>query len=219
MAQALQSAQSKLALRLAPASPILEGQMALALPGVPASSTGVPQILSLVQEAMATGRGLTIRYARSEKSRLRSIELKPRHLSLRENGWLLLADDVAKGRSLTIRVERIMSAAVSERKGGRTRPGRRSKGAPFTATALRVKLRLHPPVSALVPAGDLPFGLQADERDGGIVLLLSHASGVRELLGWLLSFGPTVEVLEPVALRKELRRVAAELSALYHAET
>ncbi len=219
MARALQSAQSKLALRLAPASPILEGQMPLALPGVPSPSTGVAQILSLVQEAMATGHKLTIRYARSGRSRPRSIEVNPQHLSLRENDWLLLADDAAKGRSLTIRLEQIRSAAFSERKGGRSRPARRNKAAAFPPTALRVKLRLHPPVSALAPAGDLPYGLQVDERDGGVFLLRSHASGVRELLGWLLSFGPAVEVIEPVALRKELQRVATELLALYHVET
>jgi predicted DNA-binding transcriptional regulator YafY len=219
MARALQSAQSKLALRLAPASPILEGQMPLALPGVPSPSTGAAQILSLVQEAMATGRRLTIQYAKSDRSRPRSIEVNPRHLSLRENGWLLLADDAAKARSLTIRLEQIRSAAFSERKGGRSRPARRKKAAAFPATALRVKVRLHPPVSALAPAGDLPYGLQVDERDGGILLLRSQASGVRELLGWLLSFGPAVEVIEPVALRIELRRVAIELLALYHAET
>ncbi len=219
MARALQSAQSKLALRLAPASPILEGQMPLALPGVPSPSTGVSQILSLVQEAMATGRRLTIRYAKSDRSRPRSIEVNPRHLSLRENNWLLLADDPANGRSLTIRLEQIKSAAVSERKRGRSRPARRTKAAAFPATALRVKLRLHPPVSALAPAGDLPYGLKVDERDGGVLLLRSHASGVRELLGWLLSFGPAIEIIEPVALRKELQRVATELLALYHAET
>ena len=91
MAQALVSAQSKLALRLAPASPILEGQMPLALLGLPSPSADVAQILSLVQEAVATGRRLTIQYARSERSRPRSIELVPQHLSLRENGWLLRA--------------------------------------------------------------------------------------------------------------------------------
>ena len=60
--------------------------------------------------------------------------------------------------------------------------------------------------------------MQIDERDGGVFELTSHASGVGELLGWLLSFGPAVEVLEPVALRAELRRVATDLSALYGAE-
>ena len=55
-------------------------------------------------------------------------------------------------------------------------------------------------------------------REGGALILTSHASGIREILGWLLSFGLAIEVLEPVALRAELRRVATELSALYGAE-
>ena len=219
MAHALLSAQTKLALRLAPASPILEGQMPLALPGFPPSSTERDQILSLVQEAVAMGRRLMIRYAKSDRSRPRSIELDPRHLSLRESGWFLLADDAAKGRSLTIRLDQIKGATFSERKGVRPKPARRSKVAAFPATALRVKLKLRPPLSTLAPDGNLPYGVQVEQRDGGVVLLMSHASGVRELLGWLLSFGPAIEVLEPVALRTELRRVARELSALYGAET
>lgn len=218
MARALLSAQSKLALRLAPASPILEGQMPLALPGVPPPSAESAQILSLLQEAVATGRRVTIRYAKSDKSRARSMELDPRHLSLRENGWLLVADDAAKRRTLTIRLEHIKGVTLSERKG-RSRPARRNKVAAFPAAALRVKLRLHPPLSVLAPDGDLPDGIQVEKRDGRVLLLMSHASGVRELLGWLLSFGPAVEVLEPVALRTELRRIATELSALYGAET
>jgi len=219
MARALVSAQSKLALRLAPASPILEGQMPLALPGVPSPSADVAQILSLVQEAVATGRRLTILYAKSERSRPRSIELVPQHLSLRENGWLLLGDDALRRRNLTIRLEQIKGATFSGRKGGRSRHARSSKVSAPLVTALRVKLRLRPPLSALAPHGDLPYGLQIEQKEGGVLLLTSHASGVRELLGWLLSFGPAIEVLEPVALRTELRRIATELSALYSAET
>ena len=45
--------------------------------------------------------------------------------------------------------------------------------------------------------------------------LTSHASGAEELLGWLLSFGSTVEVLEPMVLRMELRRMVADLAVLY----
>jgi predicted DNA-binding transcriptional regulator YafY len=219
LAQALRSAQAKLALRLAPATPILERQMPLQLPGVQSLSAEASQILPLVQEAVATGRRLTIQYAKSDRNRPRPMDLEPRHVSLRENGWLLLADDVATRRSLTIRLDQIKAAAFSERRGGRSRPAKRAKVVASPATALRVKLRLRPPLASLAPSGDLPSGLDVEEKDGGVLILTSHASGVRELLGWLLSFGPTVEVLEPMALRTELRRVAAELLALYDTKT
>jgi len=218
MARALLSAQSKLALRLAPAMPVPEGQMPLAIPGVPSSSTEAAHLLSLLEQAVATGRSVTIQYAKGKRSRPRPLLLHPRHLSLRENSWLLLADD-AKRRSLTIRLDQILAAALSERKGGRSRSPRRQQATASLGTGLRVKLRLRPPLSALLRDGDLPSGIQIEERDGGTMLVMSHASGVRELLGWLLSFGPAIEVLEPVALRAELRRVATELSALYGPET
>ena len=219
MSRALMSAQSKLALRLEPASPSLGGQMPLALPGVPSLPTDAAHLLSVLQEAVATGRTLTIRYAKGEGGRSRSIELNPRHLSLRENGWLLMADDTARRRSLTIRLEQIKEAAFSERKGGRSRPAGRKAAAAHVGTGLRVKLRLRPPLTALAADGHLPEGVQIEHGDGGVLLLMSHASGMRELLGWLLSFGPTIEVVEPVTLRAELKRVATELFALYGAET
>jgi len=218
MAQALLSAQCKLALRLNSASPTQQRQMPLALSGIASSLTEAPQILSLVQEAVAIGRKLRLRYAKRDGSRARSVELIPQHLSLRENGWVLLGDNAATRRRVTIRLDQIRSATYSERKGGRVRPARRTTGGTVPATALRVKLRLRPPLTALGDYGDLPFGIQIDERNGGVFELISHASGVGELLGWLLSFGPAIEVLEPMALRMELRRMAADLAALYSDE-
>lgn len=219
MSRALLSAQAKLALGLEPSSPMLQGQMPLALPGVPSPSAEAAYLLSVLQEAVATGRRLTIRYAKSEGSRSRSMELNPRHLSLRENGWLLLGDDVARGRSLTIRLDQIKEAAFSDQKAGRSRPAGRKGAADRVGTGLRVKLRLRPPLTALAAEGHLPEGLQVEKTDRGVLVLMSHASGMRELLGWLLSFGPTIEVVEPVALRAELKRIATELLALYGDET
>jgi predicted DNA-binding transcriptional regulator YafY len=192
--------------------------MPLALPGIASPLTEIPRILSLVQEAVATGRKLRLRYTKRDGGRARSVELIPQHLSLRENGWVLLGDDAATRRRVTIRLDQIRSATYSERKGGRVRLARRTTGGTVPATALRVKLKLRPPLTALGDHGDLPFGIQIDEREGGVCELTSHASGVGELLGWLLSFGPAVEVLEPMALRMELRRMVADLAALYSDE-
>lgn len=219
MAQTLLSAQYKLALRLSSATPTQQRQMPLTLPEIPSPLTEAGQILSLVQEAVATGRKLTLQYAKRDGGRPRLVELIPQHLSLRENGWVLLGDDATTRRHVTIRLDQIRSATYAERKGGRIRPARRTTGSAVPATALRVKLRLRPPLTALGDYGELPFGIQVDKQDGGVCELISHASGVGELLGWLLSFGPAVEVLEPMALRMELRRLAADMAALYGDES
>ena len=116
---------------------------------------------------------------------------------------------------MAIRLDQIRSATYSARKGGCHRPVRRTTGGTVPATALRVTLRLRPPLTALGDHGDLPFGIQIEARGGGVFELTSHASGVGELLGWLLSFGPAIEVVEPPALRMELRRMVADLMALY----
>jgi hypothetical protein len=116
-------------------------------------------------------------------------------------------------------LDQIKEAGFSERKGGRSRAAGRKSAAARVGTGLRVKLSLRPPLTALATDGHLPEGLQIEHSNGGVFLIMSYASGMRELLGWLLSFGPGLEVIEPVALRSELKRVAAELLALYGSET
>jgi proteasome accessory factor B len=214
MDRALHSARSKLALRLAPATPILEGQIPLAIPGIPSPSTEAADLLSILNEAIATGHSVTIMYARTERSRPRSMALVPRHLSLRDKGWLLVADDPASRRTLTIRLDQIRGVTPSGRRGRRARLATSPKSSDIVGPGLRVRLKLRPPLSARALGEVLPTGLKIEDRDGS-VLLTSHASGMRELLGWLLSFGPAIEILEPVALRAELRRIASELSAMY----
>jgi predicted DNA-binding transcriptional regulator YafY len=218
MDRALQSARSKLALRLAPATPVAEGQIPLAIPGVPTPSTEAADLLSTLNEAIATGRRVTIAYARSERSRLRSMEIVPRHLSLRDKGWLLVADAASSRRTLTIRLDQIRGATTSRRRGRRPREAGGSKPADAVGLGVRVRLKLRPPLSARAFGDALPTGLQIEERGGSVLYLASHAPGTRELMGWLLSFGPTIEVLEPVALRSELARIASELSAMYAAK-
>ncbi len=218
MDRALQSARSKLALRLAPAAPVPEGQIPLAIPGVPSPSTEAADLLSVLNEAIVTGRRVTITYAKTERSRPRSMEVAPRHLSLRDKGWLLVADDAASRRTLTIGLDQIRGATAAGRKGRRTRLASSSKSADI-GPGLRVRLKLRPPLSARVLGEALPTGLQIEERDGSVLHLTSHASGMRELLGWLLSFGPAIEILEPVALRAELRRIASGFSAIYETDT
>jgi len=219
MDRALYSARSKLALRLAPATPIPEGQIPLAIPGVPSPLSEAGDSLSILNEAIATGRRVTILYAKTERSRPRSMEVAPRHLSLREKGWLLVADDAASRRTLTIRLDQIRGATPAGRKGRRARLATGPKSTDIVGPGLRVRLKLRPPLSARGLGEALPTGVEIEERDGSVLRLTSHASGMRELLGWLLSFGPAVEILDPVALRAELRRIASELSAIYGTET
>jgi predicted DNA-binding transcriptional regulator YafY len=219
MDRALHSARSKLALRLAPATPIPEGQIPLAIPGLPSPSTKAADLLSILNEAIVNGRRVTIKYARTERSRPRSMEIMPRHLSLRDQGWLLVADDPASRRALTIRLGQIRGATPSGRRGRRARLATGPKPTDVVGPGLRVRLRLRPPLSARTLGEALPTGLEIEERDDSVLRLTSHASGMRELLGWLLSFGPAVEILEPAALRAELRRIALELSVMYGTET
>lgn len=77
MAHALLSAQCKLALRLSSVSPNPQRQMPLALLGMPSPLTEASQILTLVQEAVATGRTLRLRYAKRDGGRPRSVEVIP----------------------------------------------------------------------------------------------------------------------------------------------
>lgn len=57
-----------------------------------------------------------------------------------------------------------------------------------------------------------------DQSDGGCIMTLQVAS-VLEITPWIRSWGPDVEVLEPLGLRQEFAQQAAELAAIYSSKT
>jgi predicted DNA-binding transcriptional regulator YafY len=55
----------------------------------------------------------------------------------------------------------------------------------------------------------------AEECDDGSVILAFEACGLVEMQSWILQWGTQVEVLEPVALREEIMRIAQAVAAQY----
>jgi proteasome accessory factor B len=50
--------------------------------------------------------------------------------------------------------------------------------------------------------------------DGSVIIGL-EVCGLIELKGWLLQWGPQVEVLEPESLRQEMLNTAQEIADMY----
>lgn len=71
---------------------------------------------------------------------------------------------------------------------------------------MRVRVRFAPAVAYLIRERRWHPTQELTEEAGGSVLLDFEAAGEREILSWLYSYLPHVEVLEPTSLRHSFRR-------------
>jgi predicted DNA-binding transcriptional regulator YafY len=185
--------------------------------------------LAVFQQAVFTDRRLRLRYRHRRDNRVRSYTLDPYGLVNKAGIWYLVADHGGEAR--LFRTDRALSAAIVDEPVQR-RDGlelaevwdtlRRSIDdipAPLAVTVgvrpevLAKFLRVHETDLAPPPAdGQVHHAIGDPERE--IVELRFRALVAAEAL---LAFGPDVEVLAPVELRRTLARKAAETAALYTA--
>ncbi|MGO8998976.1 MAG: helix-turn-helix transcriptional regulator, partial [Polyangiaceae bacterium] len=86
-------------------------------------------------------------------------------------------------------------------------------------TTLRLRARFSALVAPTLEETALSKGQRLTrEADGGVILEAS-VSDTLDLRGWLASYGPHVEVLEPAELRAQVGQQARETAALYSIDT
>ncbi|NUW33087.1 YafY family transcriptional regulator [Nonomuraea sp. SMC257] len=186
--------------------------------------------LAVLQEAVFGDRRLRVRYRHGGGSRPRSYTLDPYGLVNKAGVWYLVADH--RGEPKLFRADRVSSAVVGD-EPARRRDGLELAGlwdtlrrriddvptpVPVTVSVRRDVLdrflRVHQ--ADLAPsAGADGFGGEGEGDGERVDVELRFRS--LGAAGALLAFGPDVEVLEPVELRRVLAGRAAETAALYAA--
>lgn len=179
-------------------------------------SPALQQRIALLKEAILTRHRVSFEYS-SMKGETRGREVEPYVLVLKGHHWYLYGFcllrqgfrlfKLARMRHLTplanefCRREIDLSAA----------PWEQSDGAP--ANLVSLVLRFHPGVRAYVEDSFDAEAVRTDEA-GRCIVRVTYPED-NWVYGYLLSFGPSLEVLEPAHVRRRLADMAAGILANY----
>ncbi|MFH8371625.1 helix-turn-helix transcriptional regulator [Streptomyces sp. NPDC018031] len=175
--------------------------------------------VDVLHAAVVSDRRLRIRYRHSGETRPRGYTVDPYGLVAKAGTWYLVAD--RRGRARLFRADRIASATVADA------PVRRRPGVELADAwaglrsqverrpgGLRVRLRIRTArldVFARIVGGWLTGPPAAAGEWATAELAYPELGWVRQLL----QFGADLEVLDPPEVRRELARVAAEVTGVY----
>jgi predicted DNA-binding transcriptional regulator YafY len=176
--------------------------------------------LSVLQDAIWRERRLRLTYQRGDSTVERLVD--PLGLVAKSNVWYLVA--AVDGELRTYRVSRVRAAALTDEPC--IRPPDFDLAAYWAQSAAHFKANLprYPATLRLAPAvlPRLHWGSRfvrvehADPPDAdGWITARVQFEVEEEACQCVLSFGPLVEVLEPVALREQVIRLAGEVLAFY----
>lgn len=174
--------------------------------------------LPTLQEAIWRERRLRIVYQRGEGRVERMVD--PLGLVAKGSTWYLVA--CVEGQERNYRVSRILEAEITDQPC--TRPPDFDLAASWSRSSalFRANLPCHP-VRVRMPSEIVPQVYQANRRveqvgeanDEGWITLKLHFESEAEARGYILSFGPQIEILEPITLREQIIELARCVLAHY----
>ena len=174
--------------------------------------------LPVLQEAIWRERRLRIVYQRGDSSVERVVD--PLGLVAKGSTWYLVA--CVEGQERNYRVSRIQAADIIEQPC--VRPPNFDLAASWSRSAARFTANLPCyPVCIRMATELVPQVYQASRRveqigevdDEGRVLLKLQFETEAEACGYVLSFGPQIEILEPLSLREQVVKLARSVLARY----
>ena len=177
------------------------------------------EILCRVLDATLRHRCAAMRYASAASRRTRDYVVEPQRIAYADGGMYLIAWVPEYGELRTFAAERIATFAVLD-STFRPRPLPKE---PFpnslgvhSGISERVVIEFEPDVAPYVRERDWhPSQLLEERGDGGVVLRIEVCHD-RPLLAWVLGFGPSARVVEPVSLQQAVFDAASEMQRRYH---
>lgn len=186
------------------------------LPGEPEAQLAVRDRLRLLRRAIVARQRLRFRYfaRQSQKSQPGEWrEVDPYSLANVGGSWYLVALDHAREDLRNFRLDRIESVMVLARSFARPKHFRGGR-AQADDLKLTVRVRFTPGVARYAQEARPYYWVSDHADDAGLTMTL-RVRGLDDLLGWLLSWGDQVQVLEPVALQTRVRAAALAIAARY----
>jgi proteasome accessory factor B len=176
--------------------------------------------LETIREALLYQYGLVLHYCPQGKGRPQSYRVDPYTLAFYKGGLYLMGYAHNRQALRTFAVERIKSVELlKERFETRDglNPEQHLRGAfgIVEEEVMAVAVRF---ASALAPAveGRIWHPTQKVTREkGGSIVVRFRAGGRREIISWVLSYGPGAELLEPASLRDEVAENIRQMTGRY----
>jgi len=167
-----------------------------------------------IKKALLTRKVISFEYVNAEGEQTSRL-VEPQKLVFKANAWYLIAYCTAKETLRTFRISRLKNLKITtETSQERIFEATTTETLEaFTSPNIALKLRFNATVLNRV-YDDFSDTLIERGEDGSVMVEVSFPEG-EWLYGYLLSFGPCVEVLEPTYLRKELATRLAKTLTLY----
>jgi len=179
--------------------------------------------LTAVTEAWARRRSLRLTYRSAGSNRVKDVVVDPYFLEPSAAGFAtyLIGYSRTHAQMRTFKVERIVTAEMLPQAFELPETLNLDEllssawGIVWAGEGYQVKLRFAPDVTWRVRESRWHPSQQIEDAEGGGCIMTVSVASLMEIGRWVRSWGDRVEVLQPPALRTELRAEAHRLAAMY----
>lgn len=174
-------------------------------------------LLATLTSAIAERRSVRLTYHPVARRGSRARRTDPYRLLPGGTGWTLLAYCHDRRRILRIPVNHIQEVSATRRRFAPVAPRLLERhlhpGPPTPPAFHRIRIAYRPPLADALKEHPPVGAIMWDEGPEGSAIFTLVAIRTGDLVPWLLSCGDAVEVLEPVSLRQQIRRIARAMAA------
>lgn len=197
----------------------LEPNISLEITGLMDNSHAGESFL-VINKAILNSARLAVNYNSYSGNEVKVRLVDPYHVMFREGFWYLVGYCHARHETRIFRIDRIVDVSITEEKfklpegfnvkdfmGNSWRVGKGDR--------IEISVKFYPPVSRLIQEGVWHATQRLEETPDGGLIFKAEVEGVWEIKKWILSWGPAAEVLEPEALREEIRKELNDMLQKY----
>lgn len=176
-----------------------------------------------LQRALLHQYRVRLSYAKKGRNASDEYEIDPYTLVFHKGGIYLLGLAHNRKAMRLFALERVRGVEVTRQRfeipeGYRPEEHFKSAFGLVSDTPMRVRVRFAPEVAHAVAERTWMSGQTLTTDNEGRVTVAFEAAGEKELVAWILSYGMHAEVLEPPALRQEVKRQVREMRQFYRSK-
>lgn len=176
--------------------------------------------ISKINYSMSRGRSLSINYFSVNKNNLTMRKIDPYDLIFKEGDWYIIGYCHMKGDIRSFKLNRVKNLKIS--KDIYMRPHTFSlkeyldkNWGIFMGDKIKVVIKFSEKEAAFIKDTTWHIHQHIDQLEGGKILFTIYLNELEDIKKWVLSFGKDAEIIEPIELRKDIKRELEELYKIY----